>query len=101
MNVTQYLMVGGIAITAYLIFQIPTDFLLGWGDWIKSKAGNGLFSGVSVAFLAGGFLLIQWLAMPELSNIWTDIGVGALMILVGVALASIIWFWLKVYRKNG
>jgi len=90
------LLVGG----AVLVLLIPIEFILAYDRWIRKTVGSrGIFA-YMVAFFAGGFVLAKNLVTPVSEGQSINTGMLALSLLMGIGAFSVVWFWLRVYKKN-
>lgn len=89
-------LVGG----AFVVFMIPVEFILAYDRWIRQKVGSSGVTAYMVAFFAGGFLLAKTLVEPVADGRSIDTGMLAVFLLMAVGAFSVIWFWLRVYKKD-
>lgn len=90
------MLVGGAAV----VFLIPVEFILAYDRWIRKTVGTGGIIAYMVAFFAGGFVLAKNLVTPVPDAGPINSGMLALMLLMAIGAFSVIWFWLRVYRRE-
>lgn len=90
------LFVGG----GLIVFLIPVEFILAYDRWIRKAVGAKGITAYMGAFFAGGFLLAKALVEPATDGQSINTGMLALFLLMAVGAFSVIWFWLRVYKRH-
>lgn len=85
---------------AVIVFLIPVEFILAYDRWIRRTVGSKGVTAYMVAFFAGGFLLAKMLVEPVNDEQTTNTGMLAVLLLMAIGAFSVIWFWLRVYKKD-
>lgn len=85
---------------AVAVLHIPVEFILAYDRWIRKTVGSRAVFAYMAAFFAGGFILAKSLLTPVAEGQSLSSGLLAVMLLMAVGAFSVIWFWLRVYRKE-
>lgn len=90
------LLVGG----GILVLLIPVEFILAYDRWIRKIVGSSGVTAYMVAFFAGGFILAKSMFEPVTDGRSVNTGMLALFLLMAIGAFTVIWFWLRVYKKD-
>ena len=85
---------------ALVVFLIPVEFILAYDRWIRKTVGSKGITAYMVAFFAGGFLLAKALVSPVTEGLAISTGMLALLLLMAIGAFTVIWFWLRVYKRD-
>jgi hypothetical protein len=100
MEFSQVILVALVVGGAIIVFLIPVEFLLAYDRWIRQTVGSSGIVAYMVAFFAGGFVLAKNIAIPVSDGQFFNTGMLALFLLMAMGAFSVIWFWLRVYKKD-
>ena len=100
MDIWQYLFLAVIAAGVRAVFRIPKQYLLGYGDWVRTKHGVWMNISAVVLLLVLAPCLVIALAQPDKYPVIEYIAYSLLPLLVGLIAWDNWRFWQTEYRHN-
>lgn len=99
-DIQQMLRLAGMGVVAWLIFQIPSEYMEGYVEWVHKKHGLMIGYSVGVLLLVAGIGIFTMLTNPGRYP-QMEIVSGLVVTAISVILA---WdnfrFWRKQYRNQ-